>query len=181
MQKTIKRFQKITGFRVPYKENGVDFYRGKGLLAKKVPDTEPLRWQDNARDADKDAVKKATFTDEYERIETQSIWNLFFNRHAENWVVFGLPLETKLDIRNFDLQVLDIIRTRNKSTMSPNSFEIHKRRKHGQNHRTKILVRNGKQVVHEPLDFRFTIKLVPKLEAMSLTMTDLTGILAKEF
>ena len=180
MQKNIKRFQKIVGIELLTKEKGVGFYKGKGLFAKEV-DFDKLEWQHNARDMDKDAVKKATFTDEYERIETESVFNHFFNRHAENWTIFKTPLETKSDIHKFDLQVLDIIRSRNKSTISLNSFEIHKRRKHGENHRTKIITRNGKQIVHEPLDFRFTIKLVPKLEAMSLTMTDLTGILGKEF
>ena len=177
MQKTIKRFKKIVGIELLTKENGVDFYNGKGLLAKEV-DWDKVQWTHYARDADKDAVKKATFTDEYERIETESVENHFFNRHAENWVIFKMPLETKEDIRKFDLAVLDIIRFHNEKNQP---FEINKRRKHGENHRTKMIMRNGKQIVHEPLDFRFTIKLVPKLEKMSLTMTDLKGILAKEF
>ena len=177
MQKTVKRFKKIVGIELLTKENGVDFYNGKGLLAKEV-DWDKVQWTHYARDADKDSVKKATFSDQYERIETESIWNLFFNRYAENWKVFRMPLETKEDARKFDLTLLDIIRFHNRKNQP---FEISKKRKHGEQHRTKIITRNGKQVVHEPLDFRFTIKLVPKLEAMRLTMTDMTDILKGEF
>lgn len=180
MQKTVKRFQKIVAIELVTKENGVDFYNGKGLFAKEV-DWDKLEWRHYARDADKDAVKKATFSDEYERVETQSIWNLFFNRHAENWTVFKMPLESKSDVHRFDLALLDIIRSRNKSTMSPNRFEINKRRKHGENLRTKMIVRDGEKIVHEPLDFRFSIKLIPKLEAMSITIKDLKDLIAKDF
>ena len=177
MQKNIKRWRKIVGIQLLSKEEGVGFYRGKGLLAKEV-DFDKLEWQHNARDMDKDAVKKATFTDEYERIETETIFEHFSNRHAENWTIFKMPLETKEDIRKFDLEVLEIIRFHNEKNQP---FEMNKRRKHGEQHRTKIITRNGKQIVHEPLDFRFTIKLIPKLEKMSLTLTDLQRILAKEF
>ena len=181
MQKNVKRFQRIVGFTVPYKENGVDFFRGKGLLAKKVPDTEPLRWQDNARDADKNAVKSPKFSDEYTRIETQSIWNLFFERHAQNWKVFGMSLESKSDIQKFDLEVLELIQTSNRRSLSPNLYEINKRRKYGENLRTKIIRIGDKQLVHNGLDFRFSIKLLPKLEKMNLTIADLKRLLIKEF
>lgn len=177
MQKTIKRFQKIVGIRLLSKEEGVRFYKGKGLLAKEV-DFDSLDWQHNARDMDKDAVKKATFSDQYERIKTETTFEHFSNRHAENWTIFKMPLETKEDIHKFDLEVLEIIRFHNRKNQP---FEISKRRKHGEQHRTKIIVRDGEKVVHEPLDFRFTIKLIPKLEAMSLTIEDLKDLIAKDF
>lgn len=178
MQKPEKRFRKIVAVQLLSKGEGVGFYKGKGLLAKEVDGFNGLEWQHYARDADKDGVKKATFTDEYERIETESVFNHFFNRHAENWTIFKMPLESKSDVHKFDLAVLDIIRFHNRKN---EPFEISKRRKHGEQHRTKFVTINGKQVVHEPLDFRFTIKLVPKLEQMSITIDDLKDLIVKEF
>lgn len=167
-----KRFLKTVKFELTSMGRGVGFYRGKGVFYKEV-ELEDVQWLDKARDIDEHAVKKATFADEFEKIKTETIWSHFFDRYASEWEIFKLPLETKTEIHTFDLKLLELIKFRNRSEMMPNLFQISKVRKYGENHRTKILVVNGKRVVFEPLAFRFAIKLKPKLEQTSLTVADI--------
>ena len=164
MKKTAqqKRFCEITKPLVTFAYEGCDLVRG--ILNKQV-EKEDARWTDKVIDTMKGTVQNPQALDQYKKVKTRSVFEWFFEKHAENWDLFKMPLETKEDIHKFDTTVHDLIQFHNRNTLSPNYFPISAEREHGEQAGIRYLLKDEPERVYEP-PFKFSIQIESLLNKM---------------
>ena len=157
-----KRFCEITKPLVTFAYEGCDLVRG--ILNTQV-EKEDARWTDKVIDTMKATVQNPKALDQYKKVKTRTVFELFFEKHAQNWDLFRMPLRTTEDRRKFDKTVYDIIQFRNRNDVSPNYFPISIEREHGEQAGITYLLKDEPARVYEP-PFKFSIQIELVLSKM---------------